>query len=393
MKKIKLFLIIILTISTLTGCWSKKELNELAIAVGLGIDKAKDGYIVSIQVVNPGELTKSRSGRSEVITWKMKGETVFEALRKLTTISPRKVYMAHLLQVVFGEEMAKDGIAKTLEFLARDHEIRPDFFIAIAKGETAYDTLRVQTSLEKLPSNTLYHTLENSEKNWAVTKSVKLDELYSSMVNKGKQPVLTGIKIQGENETGREFSNVEKISQDTMLRIGEIGVFKNDKLVGWLTAEESKGFNYITDNVKSSITTIPCREGKIAIETIQSKTNTIASMEKGKPKIDIFVTTEGNIGEVLCDIDLMEEKTIKNIEGKYKKNIKRVMKQVLRRVQTDFHSDIFGFGDNFHRSYPKVWRSLEPNWDQVLENVPVTLHVEAKIRRLGTITNSIETEM
>jgi spore germination protein KC len=36
-----------------TGCWSRHELNDLAIAVGIGIDKTGDQYQVSAQVVYP----------------------------------------------------------------------------------------------------------------------------------------------------------------------------------------------------------------------------------------------------------------------------------------------------------------------------------------------------
>ena len=111
-KKIHWTVLLFFTLSVLTGCWSKRELNELAICVGLGIDKAEDGYYVTVQIINPGELSgKNRSGRSEVITSRVKGETIFEALRKLSTVSPRKIYMSHLHQVVFGEELAREGIS------------------------------------------------------------------------------------------------------------------------------------------------------------------------------------------------------------------------------------------------------------------------------------------
>lgn len=314
----------IFTMFILTACWSSRELNELAIAVGVGIDKADDGYMVTIQLVNPGELDgKTRSGRSEVLTVRMEGETVFEAFRKLTTFSPRKIYVAHILQVVFGEEMAKEGIAEPLEFLLRDHEVRPNFFIAVAKGKTAFDILRVQTSLESIPAGKLFQTLENSEKNWAVTKTVKLDELMLNIMSMGKEPVLTGIHLHGNPEAGSKFSSVEKTTLDSLLQVGEIGVLKKDKLIGWLNSEESKGYNFITDNVNNSVTTIPYNDGKIAIETIRTTTKMKGKVKEGKPKIDLFVSIESNIGEVLTKVDLLQEETIINIEKTYKKYIEK----------------------------------------------------------------------
>lgn len=48
----------------LSGCWERKELNELAFVLGLGLDKAEDGYKVSMQVVIPSSITSQSAGGS-----------------------------------------------------------------------------------------------------------------------------------------------------------------------------------------------------------------------------------------------------------------------------------------------------------------------------------------
>ena len=55
-KMILLFLILTLLLS---GCWSKRELHELAIVVALGIDKVDEDFEVSIQVVDPSSRSES----------------------------------------------------------------------------------------------------------------------------------------------------------------------------------------------------------------------------------------------------------------------------------------------------------------------------------------------
>ncbi|MBH9787576.1 Ger(x)C family spore germination protein, partial [Clostridioides difficile] len=44
-------LLCILTL-LLSGCWSKRELNELAIVVALGIDKIDEEYEITVQIVD-----------------------------------------------------------------------------------------------------------------------------------------------------------------------------------------------------------------------------------------------------------------------------------------------------------------------------------------------------
>ncbi|MGO1528966.1 Ger(x)C family spore germination protein, partial [Senegalia sp. (in: firmicutes)] len=56
-KKIILLLIIIISINLITGCWDKRELSELSIASAIGIDRVEDEYLVSVQIINPSEVT------------------------------------------------------------------------------------------------------------------------------------------------------------------------------------------------------------------------------------------------------------------------------------------------------------------------------------------------
>src|SRR5207253_4416944 len=131
-RVICIFLMFLLLISFLTGCWSSKELNELSIVTALGIDKTENGYLVSAQIINPGEIAgKTSSGRTEVIRFMKSGNTILEAIRKLATDSPRKIYVSHLRVVVFGEKLAREGIGKTLDILSRDHEMRSDFYLMV----------------------------------------------------------------------------------------------------------------------------------------------------------------------------------------------------------------------------------------------------------------------
>ncbi|MGE7759554.1 Ger(x)C family spore germination protein [Peribacillus sp. NPDC097895] len=391
-KMLRVFLM--LPIICLSGCWSSIELNELAIATALGIDKTEAGYLVTVQILNTSELAgDARSGRSEVVTFKKSGATIYEAMRSLSTDVPRRIYVSHLREVVFGEEMAREGIGKALDVLSRQKELRSDFYMTVAKGATAFDILNIQTGIEKIPANKIYNALENSEKRWAATRTVTLDELISSMISNGRESMLTGIFIYGDRKSGSNVLNAQDISPKTGIRLDYLGVFKKDKLVGWLDKNDSKGVSYITNHVKSTAVTIPCEGEKITINTIRSKTKIKGRMEKGKPKIDINVTSEGSIGDVECKIDLSKEENIKELNERYEKDVKGKIVGSIKKLQDDYQSDIFGFGEEIHRTDPKAWKRLEENWEQEFANLEVKVTVKAKIRNLGTMLESFQKEI
>ncbi|WP_445506692.1 Ger(x)C family spore germination protein [Niallia sp. 03190] len=395
-RKFSLLVMVLVLLTVATGCWNRRELNEIAIEVAMGIDKAGDQYRVTSQIVDPGQVAAKGGGgnRSPVTTYETVAETPFEARRKMTTVSSRKIYASHIRMVVIGEELAKEGISGILDYLSRDHEHRTDFFIVVARGTTAANVLKVLTPLEKIPATKLFQSLETSQKNWAPTVSVTLDDLISNIVSKGKQPVLTGLKVTGEKEQGDNPENVVEIDTPSQLQYSGIGVLKNDKLIGWLNENESKGYNYINDNVKSTVGRIACpKGGNITFEVIRSKTDVKGSVKKGSPQINVSTSLEANVGSVECKIDLMKTKTIADLEKKSEERLKLVMEQAIYKAQKEYGVDIFGFGEEIHRTNPKLWKKIEENWDEKFVDLPVHVKTDVKIRRVGTVGESFQKEI
>lgn len=386
-------------ITLLSGCWNRRELNDISVAVAMGLDKSGEEYIISVQMVNPGEVAAKVGGGkgAAVVTLTERGDTVFEALRRITTQTPRKLNLSHLRAVVFGEELSKEGIGKTLDFLSRDHETRTDFSILQAKGSTAEKILRVYTMPQEIiPANKIFKSLETSEEVWAATAKVTLDELISNITNEGKQPVITGVDIIGVKDTDKIESkeNVEKIKPMGSIRITNLAVFKRDKLIGWLNEDESKGYNYTQNEVKSTVGHLSCPEsGKLSMEVIRSDAKMKGKVINGKPQIDIIVRLEQNIGDVECAIDLSKLETIAELESLSEKAVKRNIEAVIHKAQKKFKTDILGFGEAIHRSSPKAWRELKKDWDKEFVNLKVHIQVDAKIRRLGTISKSFQDKL
>ncbi|WP_339317999.1 Ger(x)C family spore germination protein [Paenibacillus sp. FSL R10-2734] len=395
-RSLLLCLLILMQIG-LTGCWSREELNDLAIAVGIGIDKIGDQYQVSAQVVLPSQIAGSKGGspQSPVNLYKETGDTVYEALRKITTISPRKIYISHLRILVLSEDLAKEGISDVLDFMSRDTETRNDYFIVVAKDAKAEDALKILTNLEKIPAVRLFSSLETSEKQWAPTSTVTLGTLITELVTKGKSPILTGVVIVGNVEIGETPKNVESVYSPTQLKYSGLAVFKEDKLIGWLNQEESKVYNYLTNKVKNTVFFIRCPEGKkVSLEVFEAHSKIKSSMHSNKPEITIEQHLETDLGEVQCrNLDLTDPKTITQLEQIANQKVIHLFESTIKKVQQEYKSDIFGFGEVVHRSNPQAWKKLRDNWDQTFANIPVSVKMDIKIRLLGKVTNSFLEEM
>lgn len=387
-----LLLVSICSLILLTSCWNRKELNQLGIVIGMGIDIADGKFLVTTQVVNPSEIATSMGsgGHSPVVVYQEKGDTLFEAIRRMTTESPRKLYFSHLRLLVFGEKLAKKGFGKSLDFLTRDPEMRTDFFITIAKDRKAGDVLKVLTAIEKIPVQQLYDSLLTSEKQWAPTLPVTLDQLNSELIEEGKDVKLTGLMLKGPLEAGESLGKYQQSIAETYLQFDEVGVFKKDQLIGWLGTDESKGLNYALGNVKSTIITVPCPEKGVAgIKLVHTKTELKTTVSGRKPKGNIKITAAGKLADVYCKtLDLSKPETISQLERKAEKKMKDNIHKALHSSQKKYKLDPFGFGEAARRDNPDYWHSVKQDWPEIFEKMPVNVEVTVKIHDVGMIKNS-----
>jgi spore germination protein KC len=395
MKRILALLLIHIVITLLlSGCWNRRELNELAIAVAAGVDWVDGRYRLSVQVAVPGQVAAKRSGgpQAPATLYTAEGDTIFEAARRITQISPRKIYFSHLRMFLMDEAMAREGIAKVLDLLSRDHEFRPDFYLVVTRGATAEETLKIMTTMETIPANKLYDSLQISDQVWSPSMAVTLDQLMNDLTSSGKHPVLTGLVITGNRDIGETKKNVENIYTPSHLKYSGLAVFKLDKLIGWLNEKDSRGYRLIRGDVKSSVDFIPCRnEGKVILETLRTDAKMKGRIVQSRPEMDITINIEGNIAAVECSgLDLSQPATVRDLEVEMEERLTQNLESVINKVQTEHKVDIFGFGEALRRSHPKAWKEMKEDWnDRYFPNLQTHIHVDYRIRRTGTTNDSI----
>jgi len=393
LRTLKVLLILSFTM-LLTSCWSNRELNELAIASAIGIDKAGDQYRVSLQIVNPSEVA-SRSGgagyQTPVTVYTVDANTILEAVRKAATIAPRKIYLAQLRSIVIGEELARSGISLSLDYLMREREVREEgLYILIAKGGKAEETLKVLTHLDKIPATKMANALKTLERYWAPTTTVELSEVLYDLISDVTYPAITGIVVKGVKGDGDTTENVQTVDSPTYLQFEDTAIFKKDKLVGWLNEEESKGYNYITDRVVKTAGHFRCPDGgMLAMDVIRSKTDIKAQMVDGKPEIKLKLWMEGNIADLQCNLNPGNPAALEELQRIGEKQQVLLIQKALQKIQHQLKSDALGFGEAVHRSYPKEWKKLKDRWDDVFPDVPVHIDSTLRIRNTGTMNQSM----
>lgn len=390
----------IVTSAAITGCWNRRELNDLAISTALGLDKGIGGnIIVTDQILYPMAVTPKGGGggqRAPVILIEETGAGVQQAVRKMTMKVSKKVYIGHLQILVISEKQARAGIIEFLEHFGRDHEYRRDFYVIIAKGTTAKDILKVFTPFEAIPANKLRDSLDSSSNAWGASAAIRFRELLSMLIAKGQEPILTGVAVEGKTQQGAAKENVERIHVPTNLKYTGLAVFKKDKLVGWLNQKEILGVNFVRGKVKSSSIALPCpgsNEQQVFFEPIRTNAKTRAKLMRGQPVIQVKVSGEGNMSDARCPIDMSKQDSIRDMEILVNKTIKEIVESSVKTAQKKYKSDIFGFGSAVERSIPKYWYKVEKEWDDMFPDVRVNVSSDIKIREIFKTRKSLPERM
>lgn len=400
-KSISLYLLIA-SISFLSGCWSQKELNELAIISATSIDKNEEGqYVKTIQLINPsnvaGGLQGGGGGQSPAVTvYSATGDSVLEAHFNASSKISRKLYHSHSNLIVLSEEVAQeDGIENVLDAFERDPEIRSTARLVIAHNTKAGDLLKSLTAVDKVPAEKVNGTLEFTEQSRGANMEVTLQDVIKALTSEGKEPVISGFSMKGDIEQGKKMENLQKSELDTTLEADGLAIFKEGKLIDWYQDDMAKGVIWILDKIKETDVGLD-RNGKknaIVYNVIRQKTKVSADTKNDIPTITINVRAEGDLREIRTSINLKDPKVILELEKELEKKIKTLLEDTVKRTQQN-NTDIFGFGEEVHRSNPEKWKKLKGDWNNnYFPKVDVQVKVEAFVRRSGLRTNSYFSDM
>jgi len=376
----------ILLILGFCGCWDSRELNKLAIVMGMGIDKgdAPGTIQFTAQVINVGEIQTAGNnggGGGQVksyVNFEDTGNTVFSTIRDITNQSSRKLYFAHNQVLIFGRSVAEEGVSKYLDFFLRDPETRLNVYILVAQ-DSAEDVLNVKSNIENIPAQNIKYMIEEESAFASQTIAVQLYDFKNSLLVKTKAAVAPIVEIsQG--------------SDGEISKISGTAVFKGDKLVGSLNKAEGRGLLWVLGKAKSGIIEARTPQGNlVCMETVRAEGKFSPEIIDGKVKITITIREEGNIGEQEGSEDLSDLSEIAYLEQQKQEVIKSEVMAAIQKAQ-ELDADIFGFGESVHQKYPKEWTSMESQWDELFQEIKVEIHVDAKLRLLGRINTTVVSE-
>lgn len=375
---VSIFLVLVFLLS-ISGCWDAQEINELGFVLSVAIDKAGEGYKVTAQIAKPDTYSKTPSGgqEKEKPFWLISatGKSIFEAIRNMAAISPRRIFWAHIKVIIIGEALAKSNIHDVLDFLTRNPELRLRTLIAVTPGD-AGRLLEIVPMMKKDPASDLESVIEHKSlagKGYRIMLKNFLEDYLDPYAN----PVASRI-ILSKNEN------------KPVLELNGAAVFRDNKLAGWLNGQETKGLLWVKNEITGSIMVVNCPyDGRpITVEIKSGETSFQSSVENGIPHYQVKVKATCNLVEQGCATDFSDQKAVRKLEETLALAIKNDIQSTLTAAQ-DLRVDILGFNEVLHRQHKEEWLQLSKNWPEVFSESTFKIDVKTNIPSVSVLARPV----
>ncbi|MGE6577229.1 Ger(x)C family spore germination protein [Paenibacillus xylanexedens] len=381
---------------TLSGCWSSREIEDLSLYVGLGIDVGKEtefekdiaaqggsypkkNNVTATVQIAPGfsnsqssqQSGSPSSGKTSYANEQLSGDSMLQIFRQFALRRDRPLIGHHLKVIVVSKDIAKKyGLDQLLDFVLRDNDIRPNCLVLISHHR-ALDVLTSQDP-SRIPAFYLTGITNNS---------------YLS--NKILDPVLLS-KLDAQMQSGSSFllQNVLNSHGEDKFSGGSIFDGKTTKFIGELSQTDLEGLSWLNSKKKGGVIKTHNKQGFTVVYEIKKKKVKIIPKVVGND-ISFHVKTESE-GWLMEDWRSPEREEkgdyLRELEKEFAELAEQQIRQVLYKLQHTYKVDVADFRDSLRIKEPKTWKKVKDDWDEIFSTVPITYEVKTTITNPGSST-------
>jgi len=389
MRKINI-LFILLTGLLLTSCWDYIEIGDTLLLTALGIEKADDSYLITVEIPNPTEFTTNKSGSSLYRVIEVEMDSLSEMTPKLLPILSQIPEWGSVTLIVISKEIAEGGLDKIIDSFLRNGEMRVNAPMVMSLNNSPKELLGIFNIGGTMQSIRIVESLKWLTNQYGFEGIVKVMEVADNCLLEGKSNFLPIIEIVGDAEKGKEIDSTKTTEPEVFTEITGLALFSDRQYVGKLDYNESRVISLLltySNYASSLVKTSDCSYG---IEIRKLTKEITSDYVDGLPEFDIKLEISATLLQIGCGL-IIDNEEIEKIENIIASDIKDDLTKIIRKTQV-FQSDILGLGEIFRRSNTEDWRTIENTWLEAYAEAGITIKIEVDIQEFGMITDTVEKE-
>lgn len=393
------------------GCWGYREIDETAHVLLLGIDKGKENVLTLTALIAVPRQMGGGGGSGAVggggggsqkpsITITVESRTILTGLDMINAVIERRATLDHLKVILFAEEIAKEGLDQYLMPLMRYPEFRRTVFLGICRQNCKELLDKFQPLLEANPSK-YAELFMGTQRYVGFIPFNQTHHFYVDLKSKSVQPVcaLLGLERKEEVEHEKEPWGMPEgdfiagqLPRQGGNKIEVIGaaVFHGARMVGTINGSETVLVNILRGWFKESFFAFPDPAGPDRFIILrffaQRKPEIKIHFNPGGiPVVNVRVPLDAEITSVQSGINYERPEKLPILEQELNRRLEIKTRQLIRKTQDEFCSDIFGFGFKARRLVTTYSQWEKINWPELYPRAIVQVTFDAQIRRIGLL--------
>ena len=379
MKIKSLFAAAILIFSLLLqGCADYEEIGNQLLVSGVAVDfvetdSGQKEYLVTAEVMIPGMGGSSESVETKLVS--NKDKTILSAIRGLIGKTSRKLYFGHCAVIIFGDDVAKEGILSVLDLLFRDSEIQISLSVAVSRDCKGYELLQTKGVSFKITSFELYSTIRETAREYGISPHKKIYQFVNDMsdpANSSKVPYFT---IQKDAD-GQNVAVLDGFA-----------IFKDYKLCGYMDDYRSSRAMIAAGEYKTGVITceVPSLNRPVTVKIMKCRVTHKVENDGFSPTVTVHASLGVVLSEIPDYVDLSYNGDIPHILHELEYVLSQDMFVVVKDTLDRYSADVFGLTVAVMRQDPSFWFEQVQNGglEEMLRTVKIKTECEIVLESEG----------
>ena len=404
---------------------SAQNIDDLSYAVAIGVDVGKTAkYRISLQLTTmessatESAISESSSGSSEGsesssnpvsssgstssnhIIQTMETDSIDSALNIANSYINKTINLSHCKILLVSEEIAKQGVEPLVNSLINKVETRPDCSIIVSKIPNDEFDNDKKPKIEELLSK-YYDVASNLETGRGYSETIKLNEFYLTLNDTFFEPYASlgttynttkntndkNVSSNLDSQSKTLITNSEKQSVEVM----GLAVFKKDKLIGTLNANQTLSHQLISNKLDFSTLNVvspfnPNETLDIYISTFKSPKINV-DIQNSSPFVQINLYVAARIVSFNSyEIKLLTEEKLNLVQDTVKKHLEKQIYDYLNTSAKNYKSDISGLGRFAVKNFSTIQDWENYNWLENFQNSTFKVNVDLSIKTGNLLT-------
>lgn len=381
-----------------------KQTDDRALVIAVGVDFEDEQYLLSLQILEP---ESSQTFKETLKVYSSTGKNMLECMQNVSVHLGRISGFGNTSAIVFGNDVAKQGITESLDFFLRSKRLNDNATI-LTTNQRAKDLLSAVAKIDKNFAYSLNNLVELNKKT-IISSSSTMIKFLNNYYGGTSASFVSQIIMDSDDNTGIDTENSQQDSDGAVAtqaqtssdqnaqtnnvnsvisNDGHTSVFVDGKQVAILLPEQMVGFNnlkgqkhgvYTLENVNDEV----LQNAQVVMSIKNKLSNPIYEFKNGVPRIYYNLTYYLKVEQILQDgnsplvLDSSRTYVSEEVKNLFISQIKTQIADSIN-VAKELNADLFDAQSHFNKFKHKEWQEYIkklPNKEDAFQNIEFFVHI------------------